>query len=95
MSQQQDDVRGQAVINRESRKLDRAKARAQSLEENMQDTLAALLKKQGIKRALAKDAMDATNHPERRDKILDEAGGGIFKADHEVITGNEPRPWER
>ena len=88
------DARGESLIRREEAKLERAKAKAKAYEKNMQETIAALLKKENVKKALAKDAMAATRDPSRRDAIFDKAGEGMYNEDREVITGDEPRPWE-
>lgn len=88
------DVKGEMLIAREERKLERAKAKLEALAENMTKTIAAQLKQEAVKKALAKEAMDATKHPERRERILDIAGSGIYDSDREVVTGREPRPWE-
>lgn len=88
------DSRGESLIRREEAKLERAKAKAEAYENNMRETIASLLKQENVKRALAKDAMAATRDPGRRDAIYDKAGAGTYDDDLEVITGDEPRPWE-
>ena len=89
------DSQNEMVIRREEAKLERAKARAKALEANMEETIADLLKKANVKKVLARDAMRATKDPSRREEIFDKAGGGLYKNDREVITGEEDRPWER
>jgi hypothetical protein len=89
-----EDGRHQLVIERESRKLEQSKARAEALGENMRKTISDTLKQANVKRALAKDAMAATKDPSRREDIFEKAGNGIYNDDLEVITGSEPRPWE-
>jgi hypothetical protein len=82
------------LIRREEQKLERAKAKLEAYEKTMTDTIASLLKQENNKKALARDAMEATRNPGRRDAMFDKAGGGIYNDDGEVVTGEEPRPWE-
>ena len=88
------DRQGEMLIQRESRKLDRDRAKAESLEQNMQKTIASLLKDVSVKKTLAADAMAATKDTRRRDALFDKAQAGAYHDDLEVITGREPRPWE-
>jgi hypothetical protein len=88
------EARAQITIQREERKLERKKAKAEASEENMKKTLAAMFKNEAQKKALARDAMAATKDNSRRDEIFDKAGAGAYDNDREVITGEEPRPWE-
>lgn len=89
-----EDARGEMLIRREEAKLERAKAKLEAYEKNMTETIASLLKQERNKKAIARDAMEATRNPGRRDTMLDKANGGIYDDDGEVITGDEPRPWE-
>jgi hypothetical protein len=91
---EQEDGRHRYVIDRESAKLDRDRARAEALGETMRKTISATMKQANVKQVLAKDAMAATKDPGRRDDIFDKAGNGLYNDDREVITGSEPRPWE-
>jgi len=96
MANQNDyDARGEMLIRREEAKLERSKARAEALEKNMEETIAGFLKRESTKKALAREAMAATNSTGKRDDIFDKAGDGTYSNDREVITGDEPRPWER
>jgi hypothetical protein len=88
-----DDTRGQMVIQREERRLERAKAKAEAYEKNMTDTIAAFLKDERNKKNIAQDAMHATKDSGRQDEMKRYSDG--FRNDDEVITGREPRPWER
>lgn len=89
------DPRHEATIRREEARLERAKAKAEAYEKNMTKTLAELLKRDNVKRNLAKDAMAATRDDTgRMQDIYKRAGSGTYDNDREVITGNEPRPWE-
>ena len=88
-----DDSRGEMVIRREERKLERDKAKLKSYEQNMTDTIAAFLKDERNKKNIAQDAMHATKDPSRREEMKTYTDG--FKNDGEVITGREPRPCER
>ena len=89
------DAQGEMLIRREERKLERDRARAAALEENMKSTIAAFLKDASVRKSLAADAMAATKDPSRRDTIFEKAASGVYKDDLEVITGREDRPWER
>ena len=91
----EEDTRGRMLLEREERKLERAKAKLAATERHMTETIAALLRKENVKRALAKDAMEATRDRNRRDKMFDIAGSGAYNDDQDgIITGDEPRPWE-
>ena len=93
---QEHDAKGQAVINRWAREEERKKARAEASEENFKKTFADTLRQENVKKALAREAKDAVDNPQRRDAIFDQASEGTSRGynDHEVITGEEPRPWE-
>lgn len=88
-----DDSRGEMVIRREERRLERDKAKLKSYEQNMTDTIAAFLKDERNKKNIAQDAMHATKDSSRRDEMNKYVEG--FRRDDEKITGREPRPWER
>ena len=92
-----EDTRGRMLIEREERKLERARAKLDAYQKNMEETIANLLKKENVKKALARDAMAATRDPGRRDRIFEQAGEGLFTDDDEVVTGEfeERRPWDR
>lgn len=83
----------EALIKRESQKMERAKVRAESLERNMTKGLAAALKDQKSK--LAKEASNAVNRNENgalsdnERKMLEAAQKGIdnVRIDEGVITG--------
>ncbi len=87
------DSRGEAVIRREERKLERARASTEAAEQNMTKTIAAFMRDKNTKRAIVKDAIDAKNNPRSRADIMTQAGEGTFQ-DREIVTGDEPRPWE-
>jgi len=87
-------ARHEAVVNRETQKHERQKAKAEAAEQNMTRTLAGLLKQENVKKALARDAMAATRDESRFQDIHKRAGAGTYDNDREVITGDEPRPWE-
>lgn len=90
------DVKGEMLIRREERKLERAREKAEAYEKNMEKTIADLLKQESVKKALAKDAMEATRDQTRRTELFEKAGSGMFKKDDEIITGEfeSTRPWE-
>ncbi len=91
----ENDARGEMVIRREERKLERAKAKLKSYEQNMKDTIAAFLKDERNKKNIAQDAMSATKDSSRRDEMRKYADG-TYDADREDRpTGREDRPWER
>ena len=97
-----EDRQHEMVIQREERKLERARAKADAYEETMTKTIAAYLKDANNRRNVAKDAMLATKDPSRREALFDKAGhGGFFDnkpdgiGEDDVITGREDRPWER
>lgn len=83
-----------ALIDKETRKLERSRAKAEALEESATKTMASLLKQEAVKKTLAKDAMAATKDRSRREEIFDIASGGAYSKDQDVVTGDEPRPWE-
>jgi hypothetical protein len=83
-----------ALIEKETRKFERAKEKAEALEDSATKTMAALLKQQSVKRILAKDAHDATKDRGRRAEIFKIAAEGAYNQDQDVVTGDEPRPWE-
>jgi hypothetical protein len=87
-------ARHEAVVKREEAKHERKKAKAEAAEQNMTRTLAGLLKQETVKKALAQDAMAATKDESRLKDIHKRAGAGTYDNDREVITGDEPRPWE-
>lgn len=92
-------AQNQAVINRWEREMNRARAKAEASEENFQKTFADVLRSQNNKRALAREAKAAVDSGERGnvDPTLTrvrEGGGAMYGDDDEVITGEEPRPWE-
>lgn len=83
-----------ALIEKETRKFENAKAKAEALEESATKTMAAMLKQEAVKKTLAKDALAATKDRSRRDEIFKIAAEGAYNQDQDVVTGEEPRPWE-
>ena len=81
------DAQNNALIQQEARKLEKARVKAEALEENMEKTLTDLLKQASVKKTLARDAMEATRNPQRREEIFDKASGGLYQDDREVVTG--------
>ncbi len=96
-----DEARGNMIIQREERKLEKAKAKLEAYEKNMTDTIAAFLKDARNKKSIAQDAMSATKDPSRVAAMQAASGGGSGFFDNEegkeqdIITGLEDRPWER
>jgi hypothetical protein len=88
-----EEARGEMTIRREERKLERAKAKAEAYEKNMTDTIAAFLKDERNKKSIAQDAIHATKDSSRREEMTKYTEG--YRNDDEIITGREPRPWER
>ena len=91
-----DEARGAATIRKWEREEERKRAKAEASEENFAKTFANELKKENIKKALAREAKDAVDNPNRRTELHDTASEGTSRAldEGEVITGDEPRPWE-
>ncbi len=97
-----EDRQHEMVINREERKFEKAKAKAEAYEETMKKTIAAILRDERTSKNVARDAMKATKDPNRREIMSGKAGsGGYFDnkvdgiGEEDVITGREDRPWER
>ncbi len=97
-----EDRQHERVIDREEKKFERAKAKAEAYEQTMVKTIAAYLKDVNTRKNVAQDAMQATKEPSRREAMLDKAGaGGFFDnlpdgiGEEDVITGYEDRSWER
>jgi hypothetical protein len=84
------------MLQREERKLEKLKESVKASGEEVAEKIAALLKDENQKKALARDAMEATRDRSRRDELLGIAQQGAYQRDRDgVITGREPRPWER
>ena len=95
MANDTEDYQGRVVIDREYAKLERSRAKAKALENNMKETISNYLKQDSVKKAIAKDAMGATRDPSRANTIFEKASGGTFSNDEDLVTGHEPRLWER
>lgn len=100
MSEQKDfSAQDSATIRKWEREMERGKARADASEANFTKTFADALKQETGKKALARAAREAVDQQEsgQSNPTLDKVkkgGGAMFGTDDEVVTGNEPRPWE-
>jgi hypothetical protein len=72
----QEDPKGAATLRKEERKQERLKAKTRAFRDNMRKTLAEALKGTDQKAALARDMLDAKNHPERVQQMKDQTWGG-------------------
>ena len=89
-----DDGRHEAVLRKWEREDDRKKAKAEASEANFIKTFAAELKKESVKKALAREAQIATKNPNANADLMNQASEGTSVGDDEIITGDAPRPWE-
>lgn len=76
-------MQDQAVINREGRRLDRLKEKTKAFRRNMKETLSAELSGNDQKAAIARDMLEAKNHPDRIRAMKDQIWGGVG----EDVTG--------
>lgn len=100
MAEENYDAAGSAVLRRWERDIERQKARTEAAEKNCKGTLAELLKQENVKRAIAMDAQAATKDPSRRaaSRNIESLKENFISRGYfsdEIITGNEPRPWEQ
>jgi hypothetical protein len=72
----QEDPKHTATIAREERKQERLKAKTRAFRDNMRKTLAEALKGSEQKATIARDMLDAKNHPERIKEMKDQMWGG-------------------
>lgn len=73
---EQEDPKHAATLRREERKLENLKAKTRAFRTNMKKTLAEALKGNEQKASLARDMLDAKNHPERLKEMKDQMWGG-------------------
>lgn len=86
------------VRDREERKHDKALARAEAYEETMRKTIAAVLRDPANKKSLARDGIRANQDERGMDRLMRKSQFGAYEKcndEEEIITGREPRPWER
>ena len=88
------DNQAEATLAKWSREEDRKKAKADASADNFSKQIAAALKKDNIKKALAREAKNVVDGGQRPNDLIEKASDGLNIDDNEVITGNEPRPWE-
>jgi hypothetical protein len=89
------EAQGNATIRKWEREEERKKAKAEAAEENFSKTFANLLKQDNVKKALARDAKNATNNPNAHKNLMAQAEHGTSQGlDEGEITGMEERPWE-
>lgn len=83
------------VRDREERKYEQALAKAEAYEEMMRKTIAAALKDPENKKSLARDGIRANQAQGGVNRLMKKSVVGAYDKDEEIITGREPRPWER
>lgn len=88
------DPQSERVIRREEEKLERKKAKVEALKENLKKTLNALIKDKEVQRAVGGDIIRATSNSNPHNEKFKKAQQGIYM-DDELVTGHEPRVWER
>jgi len=74
-----------SLIAREEAKFERLKAKAEAAEENMKESIAALLKQTQVKKIIAADALETMQDEDRINKL--KRGNLWAGKDHEVPTG--------
>jgi hypothetical protein len=94
MAEKNYDAKNEMVIRREEMKLERARAKAESLKENMVKTLDANWRK--VRNQLVQDMREATDDPGRMGRIKNAVEGSFGgEIDEGEYTGWESKPWER
>ena len=97
---EQTDRQHEIAMQKYTREHENLKAKAAASEVNFKETFADLLKQESVKRNLAMDAREATRDntriaPSRNlDSLRENFVNRGYESD-EVITGDEPRPWEQ
>lgn len=90
------EAQGNAVLRKWEREEERKRAKAEAATENFTKTFANLLKQENVKRALARDAKDATTSQNANRNLMTQAEFGTsLEMDEGEITGMEERPWEK
>jgi hypothetical protein len=93
MGEKNYDAANERLLAREERILDRKKEKLEAFERNMKKTIANTFAKN--RQLIAKEALEATKHPDRVDERMRAAGDGAFINSGEIITGREKRVWEQ
>ncbi len=94
MAEQRTDPRSEAVIEDFRRARAKDKAKAEALEDQMKQGLAAALKKGSTAKGLGEQLTDSMEQSRTGKGPRPEYREG-FGPDDEIITGYEPQPWER
>ncbi len=94
MAEQRTDPRSEAVIAEFQRSRAKDKAKAEALEDQMKQGLAAALKKDSNAKGLSDQFADSLADQRSGRGPRPEHREG-FGPDDEIITGYEPQPWER
>jgi hypothetical protein len=89
------DPRDSMTMRREERKWETDKARAEAFQKTMEKTIAAALKDPASRKNIARDAMRANQDHGGIDRLIKKSGEGAYDDDGEIITGREPKPWDR
>jgi hypothetical protein len=98
-----EDKQHEMVIKREEAKLEKAKERLEALKNGAANKLAQMFRDENIKQNIAREGKEAINRNRNGDTQLSRYAqqrggeGGMFGTNvfgDEIITGNEPRPWE-
>lgn len=90
------EAQANATLRKWEREEEQKKARAEASEKNFVETFANLLKQENVKRALARDAKNATTNPNVNQSLMAQAKYGTsHPMDEGEITGLEDRPWEK
>lgn len=69
--------RDTALMNKETRKRERLVAKTRAFKSEMKKALSAAISGDEQKAAIARDMIDAKNHPERRKEMKDQMWGGV------------------
>lgn len=94
MPEQRTDPRSEAVIEEFRQSRARDKAKAEALEDQMKQGLAAALKKGTTAKGLSDQFEDSLVKARSGEGPRPQHREG-FGPDDEIITGYEPQPWER
>ena len=94
MAEQRIDPRSEAVIEEFRRERAKDKVKADALEDQMKQGLAAALKKKSTAKELS-DQFTNSLADQRSGKGPRPEYREGFSPDDEIITGYEPQPWER
>ncbi len=94
MAEQRTDPRSEAVIEEFRRERAKDKAKAEALEDQMKQGLAAALKKESTAKGLSDQFANSLERARSGDSPRPQRREG-YGEDDEIITGYERQPWER